>query len=72
MNNLGSLATHKTLSEDWSDWADAQADLSLRAGRTGHFVGAAALLNLRRITAIFQVSKILGLKAEKNWTSLCH
>ena len=27
--NLGSLATHWAHSEDWSDWADAQADLSL-------------------------------------------
>ena len=27
---LGSLATYWALSEDWSDWADAQADLSLR------------------------------------------
>ena len=27
---LGSLATHWKHSEDWSDWADAQADLSLR------------------------------------------
>ena len=27
---LGFLATHWVQSEDWSDWADAQADLSLR------------------------------------------
>ena len=27
---LGSLATHWAHSEDWSDWTDAQADLSLR------------------------------------------
>ena len=27
---LGSLATHWAHSEDWSDWADAQAELSLR------------------------------------------
>ena len=27
---LGSLATHWAHGEDWSDWADAQADLSLR------------------------------------------
>ena len=27
---LGSLATHWAHSEDWSDWADAQADLTLR------------------------------------------
>ena len=35
---LGSLATHWMHSEDWSDWADAQADLSLRWAHT-HFVG---------------------------------
>ena len=35
---LGSLATHWAYSEDWSDWADAQADLSLRWVHT-HFVG---------------------------------
>ena len=28
---LGSLATHWAHSEHWSDWADAQADLSLGA-----------------------------------------
>ena len=28
--SLGSLATHWAHSEDWSDWANAQADLSLR------------------------------------------
>ena len=28
--NIGSLSTHWAHSEDWSDWADAQADLSLR------------------------------------------
>ena len=27
---LGSLATHWAHSEDWSDWADARTDLSLR------------------------------------------
>ena len=36
---LGSLATHWAYSEDsWSDWADAQTDLSLRWAHT-HFVG---------------------------------
>ena len=35
---LGSLATHWVHSEDWSDWVDAQADLSF-AGCTCHFVG---------------------------------
>ena len=36
--NLGSSATHWMRCEDWSDWADAQADLSLRWTHT-HFVG---------------------------------
>ena len=35
---LGSLATQWAHSEDWSDWADAQADLSLHWAHT-HFVG---------------------------------
>ena len=35
---LGSLATHWASSEDWSDWGDAQADLSLRWAHS-HFVG---------------------------------
>ena len=34
---LGSLATHWVHSEDWSDWADTQADLSLRWAHS-HFV----------------------------------
>ena len=36
--NLGTLATHWVHSKDWSDWADAQADLSLRWAHS-HFVG---------------------------------
>ena len=36
--NLGSLATYWTYSKDWLDWADTQADLSLRWAHT-HFVG---------------------------------
>ena len=36
--NLRSLATHWVHSEDWSDWVDAQADLSLRWAHS-HFVG---------------------------------
>ena len=36
--NLGPLATHWAHSEDWSDWTDAQADLSLRWAHS-HFVG---------------------------------
>ena len=35
---LGSLATQWAHSEDWLDWAHAQADLSLRLAHT-HFVG---------------------------------
>ena len=34
---LGSLATHWAHSEDWSDWADVQADLGLRWAHS-HFV----------------------------------
>ena len=35
---LGSLATHWVQSEDWSEWADAQADPSLHWAHR-HFVG---------------------------------
>ena len=35
---LGSLATHWAHSEDWSDWADIQADMSLRWAHS-HFLG---------------------------------
>ena len=35
---FGSLATRWAHSEDWSDWADAQADLSLRWAHS-HIVG---------------------------------
>ena len=35
---LGSLATHWAQRRLWSDWADAQADLSLRWAQS-HFVG---------------------------------
>ena len=48
--NIGSLATHRVHSEDWSDWADAQADLSLGWAHT-HFVGfiMSQLLYYRRL-----------------------
>ena len=36
--NLGPLAAHWAQSEDWSDWADAQADLRLRWAHS-HFDG---------------------------------
>ena len=36
--NLGSLATHWAHSQDWSDWADAKANLSV-SWANGHFVG---------------------------------
>ena len=35
---LGSLASHWAHSEDWSEWADAHADVSLRWAHS-HFVG---------------------------------
>ena len=55
---LGSLATQWAHSEDWSDWADAQADLSLRwAHSFCWFCHVAAHIfsssNFRIITAFF-------------------
>ena len=38
---LGSLATHWANNKDWSDWVDAQADLSLRWAHT-RFAGFVA------------------------------
>ena len=35
--SIGSLGTKKAHSEDWSDWADAQADLSLRWAHRSFF-----------------------------------
>ena len=52
---LESLTTHWAHSEDWSDWADAQADLSLRWAHS-HFVGFV----VRRLT--FEVTREAG-----NW-----
>ena len=51
--NLGSLATHWAHSEDWSDWADAQADLRLRWAHTHCvcFVMSRLISNLRNITS---------------------
>ena len=37
--NIGPLSTYWAHSEDWSDSADALADLSLCYGHTVHFVG---------------------------------
>ena len=44
---LGSLATQWACSEDWSDWADAQADLSLRWTHS-HFVGLWFICSLNK------------------------
>ena len=47
--STGPLATHKAQSEDWSDWVDAQADLSLRWPNKSNywFCNAPAYLKLR-------------------------
>ena len=48
---LGSLATHWAHSEDWSDWADAQADPSLCWAHS-HFVGFVMLRFIFRIIVV--------------------
>ena len=50
-----SLATHWIHSKDWSDWADTQADLSLRWAHS-HFVG---FVMSRLFPKIWAVSKII-------------
>ena len=56
--NLGSLATHWVHSEDWSDWVDAQSDLSLRWVHT-HFVGFVMLRLIPAVTDHFNVEWVL-------------
>ena len=53
--NFGSLATHWAHSENWSDWADAQADLSLRWEHT-HFVGFVMSWLILSLTARLWIS----------------
>ena len=54
---LGSLATHWAHSEDWSDWANAQADLSHRWADS-HFVG-------------FVMSRLISVISDKDLSSTC-
>ena len=56
---LGSLPTHWVHSEDWSDWTDAQADLSLRWAHS-HFVGfVMRWLNYKQMDGWIAVTPIL-------------
>ena len=54
---LGLLATHWAHSEDWSDWVDAQADLSLRWAHS-HIVGFVT----RRLIFLWKRADIQGIK----------
>ena len=47
--NLGSLATHWAHSEDWSDWADALADLSFRWTHTHFCWSCHVVAHMRRL-----------------------
>ena len=58
---VGSLAPHKVQSEDWSDWADAQADLSLRWVHRS-FVGFVMLW------LIYQIGLEAHERSEKYWS----
>ena len=60
---LGSLATHWAHSKDWSDWADAQADLSL-CWAHNHIVGFVT----RQLNCELSPSLVICYcKLEKNW-----
>ena len=50
---LGSLTTHWAHSKDWSDWADAKPDLSLRWAHS-HFVGFV----MRRLKYLWQLTSL--------------
>ena len=66
---LASLATHWAHSEDWSDWTDAQADLSLRWSH-GHFVGFVMLRLkwlMRLLTLLADVSTELYFWNNQKW-----
>ena len=58
---LGSLATHCVHSEDWSNWADAQANLSLRWAHS-HIVGFVMLQPRRTLSR-----SILALWSQHCW-----
>ena len=60
---LRSLATHKAHGEDWSDWADAHADLSL-CWAHGHFAGFV----MSRLICVTDVEPILS-QVKPSWTS---
>ena len=55
--NFGSLVSHWAHSKDWSDWVDAQADLSLHWVHS-HFVGFVMLwaLNLLASTCMCNIA----------------
>ena len=55
---LGSLVTHWAHSEDWSDWADAQADLGLRWAHRLYcwFCHEAAHISVHALFSFFRFS----------------
>ena len=65
--SIGSLATHWAHSEDWSDWADAQADLSLRWAHS-HFVGFVMswlICNMKYLNGALLLKKYIIVLAQK-------
>ena len=66
---LGSLATFWAHSEDWSDWVDAQADLSLRWAHMRWFCLEAAHLSMtslvRNVTWTIIVHRCMNFRSPK-------
>ena len=62
---LGPLSIHWMHNEDWSDWADAQADLSLRWAHT-HFVGF-VMLWLKCFLVIYNENQVAVISSCENW-----
>ena len=67
---VGSLATYKAHSEDWSDWAHAQADLSLQwAHMSLYWFCRALLVFLQQVAGYYKqshYSSLLQYKTERN------
>ena len=61
--SIGSLATHWAHSEDWSDWAGAQADLSLCWAHR-HFVGF-VMSRLTSVNVVAAVSEMVANSEQK-------
>ena len=66
--SIGSLAIHKVHSEDWSDWADSQADLSLCWAHSSYCLFCHAQAHLRFDSSTTQKMRMVYVRG---WYSRC-